>query len=101
MVAAPDANPGFIASVPAENPSESKFWDTVLHKTKRAGEQSARITKRVLWSTGKAAWILGTSFVILVMPLIIEMDREQQMVDIESQQAGLLGPVPPSGLPPR
>jgi len=28
---------------------------------------------------------------VLVVPLIIEMDREQQMVDLESQQAGLLG----------
>lgn len=28
---------------------------------------------------GKAGWIAGTSFLILVVPLIIEMDREQQV----------------------
>ena len=28
---------------------------------------------------GKASWIAGTTFLILVVPLIIEMDREQQV----------------------
>jgi len=33
----------------------------------------------------------GTTFLILVVPLIIEMDREQQLNDLELQQASLLG----------
>jgi len=36
---------------------------------------------KLLWSTGKAAWIAGTTFLILCVPLIIEMDREQQLID--------------------
>lgn len=40
--------------------------------------------------TGKAAWIAGTSFIVLVVPLIIEMDREQQMLEFENQQIGAL-----------
>lgn len=28
---------------------------------------------------GKAGWIAGTTFLILIVPLIIEMDREQQV----------------------
>ena len=41
-------------------------------------------------ATGKAAWIAGTAFLILIVPLIIEMDREQQLVEFESQQLGAL-----------
>ena len=40
--------------------------------------------------TGKAAWIAGTSFLVLVVPLIIEMDREQQLLEFENQQIGAL-----------
>lgn len=41
-------------------------------------------------STGKAAWIATTSFLVLVVPLIIEMDREQQLAEFEAQQLGAL-----------
>ena len=59
------------------------------------------VSQKLLWSTGKAAWVAGTTFLILCVPLIIEMDREQQLMDLETQQ-GLLtgGPTPavqPSG----
>lgn len=43
-----------------------------------------------LLNTGKAAWIAGTTFIVLVVPLIIEMDREQQLVDFEKQQLNAL-----------
>ena len=33
----------------------------------------------LLLLAGKAGWIAGTTFLILVVPLIIEMDREQQV----------------------
>lgn len=41
-------------------------------------------------STGKAAWIASTTFLLLVAPLIVEMDREQQMVEFENQSLGAL-----------
>ncbi|GKC50457.1 mitochondrial import receptor subunit TOM9-2, partial [Tanacetum coccineum] len=44
---------------------------------------------------GKAMWIVGTTFLILVVPLIIEMDREAQFNDLEWQQAALYGGAPP------
>jgi hypothetical protein len=46
---------------------------------------------------GKAAWIAGTAFLILVVPLIIEMDREQQLVEFESGQLGALTGAPAAG----
>ena len=71
-----------------------------LEKATKAVTSTARFSQKLLWSTGKAAWIAGTSLLVLVVPLIIEMDREQQVVDLENQQSGLLGtpaaPAPPA-----
>ncbi|KAJ7520357.1 hypothetical protein O6H91_19G003300 [Diphasiastrum complanatum] len=75
--------------------SSSVVQSSVFHKAKRATSNTVRFSKKLLWSTGKAAWITGTTFLVLVVPLIIEMDREQQMVELESQQAALLGGAPP------
>lgn len=41
-------------------------------------------------STGKAAWIAVTTFLVLAVPLIIELDREAQLVEFENQQLGAL-----------
>jgi len=59
------------------------------------GREAATMAKKLLRSTGKAAWIAGTTFLVLVVPLIIEMDREQQLNDLELQQQTLLGGPPP------
>lgn len=48
------------------------------------------VTKKLVISTGKAAWIAGTTFLVLVVPLIIEMDREQQYLEMENQQMSVL-----------
>ncbi|XP_041001988.1 mitochondrial import receptor subunit TOM9-2-like [Juglans microcarpa x Juglans regia] len=63
----------------------------IIHQTKRAASDAAFVSKKLIRSTGRAAWIAGTTFLILVVPLIIEMDREQQVNDLELQQASLLG----------
>ena len=58
-----------------------------LRATLADGAYSAwRLTR----STGKAAWIAVSSFLVLVVPLIIELDREQQLVEFEAQQLGAL-----------
>ncbi|CAL5416548.1 unnamed protein product [Camellia sinensis] len=69
----------------------------IVYRGKQAASEAAYVTKHLLKSTGKAAWIAGTTFIILVVPLIIEMDREQQLNDLELQQASLLG-TPPLGI---
>ncbi|PNX78913.1 mitochondrial import receptor subunit TOM22 2-like protein, partial [Trifolium pratense] len=74
--------------------SNSNFWinnisrSSVVSYNKKAASDSSQI------STGKAAWITGTTFLVLVVPLIIEMDREQQLNDLELQQASILGTPP-------
>ncbi len=45
---------------------------------------------KVAAATGRAAWIAGTAFLVLVVPLILEMDREQQLTELENQQMGVL-----------
>jgi len=63
---------------------------------------SARVQSllgKLLLSTGHAAWVTGTSLLVLGVPLIIEMDREQQLVEMESQQLGVLSGAPAAAAP--
>eukprot|EP01018_Ginkgo_biloba_P008131 Gb_19761 [translate_table: standard] len=55
----------------------------IFHKSKKAALNTAKFSKKLLQSTGKASWITGTTFLVLVVPLIIEMDQEQQMVEFK------------------
>lgn len=42
-------------------------------------------------SSKKAAWTLSTTFIVLIVPLIICMDRDGQAADAESQTFALTG----------
>lgn len=48
------------------------------------------VAKRLALSTGKAAWIAATTFLVLVVPLIVELDREQTLIDMEKGQMDVL-----------
>ncbi|KAK6914153.1 Mitochondrial import receptor subunit Tom22 [Dillenia turbinata] len=74
--------------------SNAVSQSSIISQGKRIASDTASVTKKLLRSTGKAAWIAGTTFVILIVPLIIEMDREQQFNEMELQQASLLGTPP-------
>lgn len=63
----------------------------IVQKTRSLMNDGSYVTKKLMKSTGKAVWIFGTSFLILAVPLIIEMDREQLAIDFELQQANILG----------
>ena len=52
--------------------------------------RATHVVGRLLVSTGRAAWVTGTTLLVLVVPLIIEMDREQQLTEMERQQMGVL-----------
>ncbi|XP_078442610.1 mitochondrial import receptor subunit TOM9-2-like [Wolffia australiana] len=79
--------------------SDSISRSSIVVSGKKVAEEAATVAHRLLRSTGKAAWIAGTTFIVLVVPLIIEMDREQQFNELELQQASLLGTPPPSLAP--
>ncbi|KAI3895074.1 hypothetical protein MKX03_020932 [Papaver bracteatum] len=57
----------------------------------KVASNTAYVTKRLAKSTGKAAWILGTSVLVLAVPLIIVYDRDQQIAELEFENASLLG----------
>ncbi|URD79286.1 Saposin-like type B, region 1 family protein [Musa troglodytarum] len=85
------ASEGVLARV-----SSSISQSRIVAQGKAAAAETGTVAKKLLRSTGKAAWIAGTTFLVLVVPLIIEMDREQQLNELEMQQSTLLGtPTPP------
>ena len=67
------------------------FWPRAHRYFDNVSYVSWRLTK----STGKAAWIAGTTLLILAVPLVVEMDREQALAEIENNQLGALtgGPI--------
>ncbi|KAJ8441692.1 hypothetical protein Cgig2_019079 [Carnegiea gigantea] len=87
-------NGGGILSRVTSTVSES----AVVQKGKDAACNAAHVGKKLLFSTGKAAWIAGTTLLILAVPLLIEYERDAQLAEYEMQQASLLGtaPAPPN-----
>ncbi len=59
-------------------------------KARRVAFHVTRATKKFLVGTGNAAWVVGTSMLVMVMPLVFEIDREQQ-----AQEQEAYGGMPP------
>ncbi|KAL2922974.1 Mitochondrial import receptor subunit TOM9-2 [Bienertia sinuspersici] len=74
---------GRVTSTVSESP--------IFQKGKDSADDAAFVTKKLLKSTGKAAWIVGTTFLVLALPLFIELERDGQLDALELQQASLLG----------
>ncbi|KAK8982363.1 hypothetical protein V6N11_037534 [Hibiscus sabdariffa] len=67
---------------------------TIISSGKQVARDAAFVSKKLICSTGKVAWIAITTFLILIVPLIIEMDHEQLFTDLELQQTSLLDSLP-------
>ncbi|MCO5555614.1 hypothetical protein L7F22_009159 [Adiantum nelumboides] len=81
--------------------------DGIVERMRNAMRQTAKYVyskgsgygKKLLLSTGKAAWIVGTSFLVMFVPLLIEIDRDAQLAELKVHQATLLrAPSQPPGL---
>lgn len=97
-----------MAAIAADSVSEKRWGRVVsfnlssgagvIQKARKAATSTVQVSQRMLWSTGKAAWIAGTSFLILVAPLVIQMEKEAQVVDLEG--GDMLGASTPATLEP-
>lgn len=61
-----------------------------LNTIQGAVSSARTVAWKLAKSTGRAGWITATCCLVLLVPLIIEMDREQQLVEFENQQLGAL-----------
>ena len=74
-----------VASAGAGRPASSAA-DTL----RAVAANSIYAARRLALSFGKAAWIASTTFLVLAVPLIVELDREQQQIDLEKEQLSVL-----------
>lgn len=77
--------------------------DPVKGRPARSGQgrpsplrRALHVATKLLFATGRAAWVTGTTLLVLGVPLIIEMDREAQAMEAESQAMGVLSGGAPS-----
>jgi import receptor subunit TOM22 len=47
-------------------------------------------SKKLFTSFKKAAWIAATTVLVLLVPLVIEMDRDTQITEMEKEQLNVL-----------
>lgn len=57
---------------------------------KPLADQAKYVGKRLSLSVGKAAWLASTTLLVLLVPLVIEMDREAQLLEMEKEQMSVL-----------
>ncbi|KAK4340637.1 hypothetical protein RND71_039138 [Anisodus tanguticus] len=74
---------------------------SIVTKGKQAACGATYVGKKLAQSTGKAVWLVATTFLVLGVPLIIVMDREQQLNELDLQQGNLLGAPPASAIAPQ
>eukprot|EP00798_Chlamydomonas_sp_ICE-L_P014516 gene14516-20546_t len=53
-------------------------------------QYSSFAARKLAVSFKKAAWIASTTVLVLLVPLIIEMDREAQVLEMEKAQMNVL-----------
>lgn len=63
-------------------------WDKPhAKKLRRVVYHVVRGAKKFAIGSGNAAWVVGTTMLVMVMPLVFEIDREQQLIEYEGGMA--------------
>jgi import receptor subunit TOM22 len=63
-------------------------WDKPrAKKLRRVVYHVIRGAKKFVIGSGNAAWVVGTTMLVMVMPLVFEIDREQQLIEYEGGMA--------------
>lgn len=63
----------------------NELWETKeAKKARRIAFHVVRAAKKFVIGSGNAAWVMGTTVLVLVMPLVFEIDREQQALEMEA-----------------
>ena len=70
-------------------------------KAFRVVKHVIRAAKKFALGTGHAAWIVGTGLLVLALPLVFEISKEQELQEMEQQQMGGVAPPPPMPPPPQ
>ena len=62
----------------------SGLWESPQAlKARRVAFHVVRAAKKFFVGMGNASWIAATSTLVMVMPLVFEIDREQQGMELE------------------
>ena len=74
----------------------SDLWERPgTKKARRIAYHVVRAGKKFIFGSGQAAWVVGTTMLVMVMPLVFEIDREQQAQEWEAQMGGPAGAAAP------
>ena len=60
--------------------SINEFWERrETKKVRRVSFHVVRGAKKFLLGVGNASWVVGTTMLVMVMPLVFEIDREENL----------------------
>ena len=79
-------------ALPGWRSSLLEFWEReATKKARRIAFHVARAGKKFVLGAGNAAWVVGTTMLVMVMPLAFEIEREEQMT-MEASMGGAAAP---------